>query len=223
MLPEEELKQPEEAIGNSNPRNLNKSQKIMAASLAFFAMAILVLWSVQFKKTISGSLNGSGAATADQLSQEAMPEDNTAVLKVKDTDKDGLNDYDELNIYKTSPYLEDSDSDGIGDKKEMDAGADPNCPEGRSCNGNLQNAAASGAGESAPSDSLKSMLDSLDTSGAAPAPIITDTAGTNPILTDDIDAAALRQLLIQQGIDKAVLDKISDADLMASFEETLQK
>jgi hypothetical protein len=36
-----------------------------------------------------------------------------------------------------------------------------------------------------------------------------------------MDAATLRQLMIEQGMDKAMLDKISDAELMKSFEETL--
>lgn len=48
--------------------------------------------------------------------------------KTKDTDQDGLSDYDELYIYSTSPYLMDSDSDEITDKQEVDEGTDPNCP-----------------------------------------------------------------------------------------------
>src|SRR3989344_3458461 len=50
-----------------------------------------------------------------------------AELSVKDTDGDGLNDYDELYIYKTSPYLEDSDSDGVSDSAEIQKGTNPNC------------------------------------------------------------------------------------------------
>ncbi len=54
-------------------------------------------------------------------------------LKAKDTDQDGLSDYDELNIYGTSPYLPDTDSDGYSDKKEVDDGYDPNCPGDENC------------------------------------------------------------------------------------------
>lgn len=53
--------------------------------------------------------------------------------KTKDTDGDGLVDYDELYVFRTSPYLQDSDSDGFDDKTEIYSGNDPNCPTGNSC------------------------------------------------------------------------------------------
>src|SRR3989344_2262751 len=46
-------------------------------------------------------------------------------LSKKDSDQDGLSDYDELYLYGTSPYLPDSDSDGVSDKREIATGADP--------------------------------------------------------------------------------------------------
>jgi len=54
-------------------------------------------------------------------------------LQNQDSDLDGLDDYSEIYIYKTSAYLEDTDGDGIWDKQEILAGTDPNCPEGQSC------------------------------------------------------------------------------------------
>lgn len=54
-------------------------------------------------------------------------------LKLKDADRDGISDYDEQYLYKTSPYLADSDSDGLLDSEEIVKGSDPNCPEGKNC------------------------------------------------------------------------------------------
>ena len=68
-------------------------------------------------------------------------------MKTKDTDADGLNDYEESYAYATSPYLADSDSDGTGDKEELAAGDDPNCPKGKECLsavGTFETAAATG-------------------------------------------------------------------------------
>ncbi len=66
---------------------------------------------------------------ADQAQQDNKVE----LLKQKDTDHDGLSDYDELYVYHTSPYLADSDSDGIPDAIEVAQGTDPNCPQGKTC------------------------------------------------------------------------------------------
>lgn len=64
----------------------------------------------------------------DVSDQQTMRE-----LKLKDTDHDGISDYDETYVYKTSPYLADSDSDGASDAEEIAKDGDPNCPEGKNC------------------------------------------------------------------------------------------
>ena len=66
-------------------------------------------------------------------SQEELEQERTDALKLADTDGDGVNDYDEQYVFRTSPYLEDSDSDGFPDGKEIAEGYDPNCPRGKTC------------------------------------------------------------------------------------------
>ncbi|MFH0952008.1 MAG: hypothetical protein V1838_02340 [Patescibacteria group bacterium] len=48
--------------------------------------------------------------------------------EVSDSDNDGLNDYDEVKIYKTDPLKADSDGDGHNDGDEVADGFDPNGP-----------------------------------------------------------------------------------------------
>lgn len=60
-------------------------------------------------------------------------EEDPAVLKQRDTDQDGLTDFEELKIYQTSPYLADTDSDGYSDIEEIKAQEDPTCPRGQNC------------------------------------------------------------------------------------------
>ncbi len=101
----------------------------------FFAVG-LSLWSlyahVRSPFFVSRSvLEASRKALAPQNQDDTSQAD--AALKAKDTDHDGLSDYDEINIYHTSPYLADSDSDGIPDGVEVAQGTDPNCPKGKNC------------------------------------------------------------------------------------------
>ena len=43
----------------------------------------------------------------------------------KDSDTDGINDYEEINKYCTNPSLKDTDEDGISDSGEISLGSDP--------------------------------------------------------------------------------------------------
>lgn len=56
---------------------------------------------------------------------ELFIEENKNVLKENDSDNDTINDYDEINIYKTDPNNSDSDGDGLSDKFEIDNLYDP--------------------------------------------------------------------------------------------------
>ena len=214
MLENPEFNNQDDGLKTKLPEPLSKNQKIAAASLAVFAVLIIVLWVAQLRNNIYGPFNapaGNRAAIVAENSDEA--------LKAKDTDGDSLSDYDELNLYNTSPYLADTDSDGFKDGEEIKNNADPNCPAGRDCAaGLLDNAPASGA-PAETNDTLNSLLNQFGAAdqGAAPADLNSDQLNA----LKNIDAVSLRQLLIQQGMPKETLDKISDADLMKSYQETL--
>lgn len=76
----------------------------------------------------------SAVKQSTQQYNDLMAQNNQDLeLRKKDTDRDGLNDYSELKVYKTSPYLADSDSDGLTDALEIAQGQDPNCPKGQQC------------------------------------------------------------------------------------------
>lgn len=124
--------------------------------------------------------------------------------QTKDTDKDGLPDIQELQIYKTSPFLEDSDSDGILDKEEIARGTDPNCPEGTDCRKNY----FSDARDVKQEQIIKGLYESSVASKIAGAGI--------PGLTD---APAIRNFLKQAGIADEVVNQFSDAELREIFDE----
>ena len=142
-----------------------------------------------------------------------------ARLQVLDTDQDGLNDWEELNVHATSPYLADSDSDGASDRDEISEGSDPNCPKGRVCGSGIIGAleaiqediaqedpadsAGKAEGEAPPaefSEQSQQALDALET-GSTPS------------------AEQIRALLRDAGVPEEELSGASDEDLVQLFQE----
>ncbi len=143
--------------------------------------------------------NGPDIKTQEQLMQD---------LKSKDTDHDGLSDYDELYIYHTSPYLADSDSDGIPDKVEIEQGTDPNCPKGQTCGVTAVINPTAGNYTTSSLELPPSALPSADQM------LLAGVFGSNP------DPKVLRQFLIRQGINQKTLDAFSDTELVNLYKDT---
>jgi hypothetical protein len=142
--------------------------------------------------------------TPDQLEAERIEG-----LKLKDTDNDSITDFDETYVFKTSPYLEDSDSDGRSDKDELVAGDNPNCPSGKEC-GPL-GAGAIAVQEPPPADEA-----------AVPELGIQDEQEALDRLTN-LKPEEVRQILRQSGITEEQLQKIDDATLMQLYQESLKE
>lgn len=119
----------------------------------------------------------------------------------RDTDGDGLADYEETNIYGTSPYLADSDSDGAPDSAEIQNGTDPNCPTGKDCSASAE-PAVSAAVPAVPG------FGDIETSTGIPA---------------DVSASDIRQLLRDSGVSDEDLKKLDDAALLEIYRETLKE
>jgi CRISPR/Cas system-associated protein endoribonuclease Cas2 len=138
--------------------------------------------------------------SADTILNEILPKPESEALasKTKDTDGDGLTDYDEVALYATSPYLPDTDSDGFSDGKEVKEGTDPNCKPGEVCGG------------------LRLVTPDTKISDLFPQ------FSTSNVTLKDKTVQEFRQILIDQGFDKENLDKISDTTLLIMLEESLK-
>lgn len=119
-------------------------------------------------------------------------------LQNKDTDGDSISDYDELYRYKTSPYIEDSDSDGKSDSAELKEGTDPNCPAGQAC--------TPIAAVPPQSTNLAENVNATTAEGAVSA-------------TPTLSAAELRTALRNAGVPSATLDAMSDAQLVQLYQD----
>lgn len=156
-------------------------------------------------------------------------------LKSKDTDSDTVSDYDELFSLNTSPYIADSDSDGVNDAKD----AQPNCPSGKSCSGSpVLTTPTDGNGNLTPeflrqalkqSGVAQSTLDALSDSDLQNLykNVIQESAGgengngnTNATSIDDLNnltATEIRKLLVDSGVDATTLQNVDDATLRQIF------
>ncbi len=165
-----------------------------------------------------------------------------AKLQDKDTDGDGLSDYDELLSYNTSPYLKDSDSDGQTDAAEIAKGTDPNCPAGKACAGQQVLTTPTDATGALTPDFLRqalreagvaqTTLDELSNDDLLRLyqNVLQENAGadntnsaTTPTLEDlnNLTPAEIRQLLISSGVDAATLQSVDDATLQQIFDQGL--
>jgi len=170
-----------------------------------------------FIPTISNS-NGVARVQADAESEESQ--------KSKDTDGDGVNDFDELNRYRTSPYLADTDSDGASDREELEQQTDPNCPKGRSCR-EIAPVGLGNAGNDEPDmDIMKEATTGFnippdESDGATAAAELTTEVGANEQLKN-LTPSQLRQLLLDSGkITQEQLQGISDEVLMRAYQEII--
>lgn len=209
-------------LNSSVFKNIPRKQKIAVFILALGAIVIVVFWAWQFNTRLASPFKSPIDNQKNTAVSPNLTDATSTVIDLHnvDTDHDGLSDYDEINIYHTSPYLEDTDSDGIPDGVEVKNSTDPNCPTGKVCNGINDTTAAS--------STLATSTGAAPTSVNIPAlSIPADVASSSQQAIQDAisgkaDATTLRQLLITSGADKAMLDQISDADLMASYQQTLQ-
>lgn len=173
----------------------------------------MIFWILQFRAQL---LRPLGLGENDEPKTKAAK---VVDLKAVDTDADGLKDYDEINVYKTSPYLEDTDSDGLSDKQEVEQGTSPTCPQGKNCGAMEQiKVGTSTQTNLLPATSLPTLDIPLDTNDLG-----FDQNALQGVLSGVADAATLRQLLISSGVNQAELNQISDADLLKSYQETLKK
>ncbi len=196
-------------------KRLTREQKTGFVLLLVFAILVVGLGMLQIRNTIYGPFVIH--LTQTNYDEASLFQDEATRLQSIDTDHDGLNDYEELNFYETSPYLPDTDSDGLGDKLEIEQGTSPLCPEGGDC----------GLFLDAP-DVLTTTTDSI----ISPLAEISDPVAylenfSQGISTEDLaesfeDMDKMRELLLKTGmIDEVELANLTNEELGEIVNEIL--
>ncbi|MCK5416193.1 hypothetical protein KAI92_02075 [Candidatus Parcubacteria bacterium] len=197
----------------SNSQNLSLGRKLIAGALVFFGIFVLIIGIIQLKRGMNEPFKKYNSTENNSVYKNES--DSLLEQKSKDSDSDGLSDYDELNIYKTSPYLEDTDSDGILDKDEIETNQDPNCPIGRDCYGGLADEEPVILESRVPAINISEVQDGINAN-------VDNAVGYEQLLDGTANVKTIREMLISAGIDKKMVNNISDEDLMKSYRETLK-
>jgi hypothetical protein len=184
---------------------ISQEQKVGLFLLFVFAILAVGLGVLQMRNTIYGPFAFKNVApniSADDVNT-------VEAQQLRDTDHDGLSDFDELYIYGTSIYLADTDSDGLSDKQEVDKGTNPLCPEGTQCVGITDE---SSAAENGVTSSLKMLgVDANIDLGETPIDL-------NAALQDP---AQVKKMLIGAGVSADLLKNISDSELMSMVNQIM--
>ncbi|PIX62487.1 hypothetical protein CO057_00575 [Candidatus Uhrbacteria bacterium CG_4_9_14_0_2_um_filter_41_50] len=126
-----------------------------------------------------------------------------------DTDKDTLSDYDELYVYKTSPYLQDTDGDGYNDATEIATSSDPTCAAGADCNT---------ADDIAVGTTLDFGISDVDDTSVSN----TDTTISQiESAISNLSVTEIRQLLIDSGADETLVSTLTDEEVKTLFDAVI--
>lgn len=199
--------------------NLTLKQRQGLYVLIIVIILVLGLWYWQVSRYVGLSLYaGIDPKVLQQeaeLNKQKLQENEARLEEVynTDTDKDGLPDWEETNIYKSSPFLPDTDGDGFNDKIEIDNKTNPNCPEGKECVDNL-------TAETQSSELLnQGLLPSTPNVGQDQLELLKQAFGDNP------DTNFLRTQLLNAASNeeqKAIINSLTDQQLEDFYKEMIQ-
>lgn len=190
--------------GESSEVRFSGEQKIGVGMLLVFAVICISLGMLQIRNRLYAPFALNNSVPGTLKNEINSPE----ALRYRDTDNDGLNDFDELYQHQTSPYLADSDSDGLSDKQEIQEGSNPLCAKGKNCSGPIESG-----------DDIALEQSVTATLGAAPAlDLAEETALKEDVLSDPVQ---LRKLMIGAGMKADLANKMTDQQIMALVAQTL--
>lgn len=189
-------------------KQLTKKERIAFGFVTICGIGAVILGSLSIvsnvKKPFLISYTGPRYLTSAQKDSEEV-----ARQRIADTDEDGISDYDELNIFFTSPYIADSDGDGRADGVEILEGGDPNCALGKTCT--LPEVIQASLGGVAQEEGAQVQVPEGE------IPSLAETVGA----LEQLPIADIRELLKGSGIDEETLAALTDEQVMSLYLEAL--
>lgn len=207
--------EPPESAGAQRPNT-----GMLLAGLVFLTVASLVFGVATTLKNVAAPFQAAAGKESEE--DELVIEQGQSIedLKNQDTDDDGLSDYDEGQVYKTSPYLKDSDADGYDDKQEIATGHDPLCATGKPCSKEVKVAEGEAVGEQGEATNTSN---GPGASTFDPSKYV-DASSQDPFAKlERFGPAEVRALLLEKGLPPDKLQQLSDETIMELYRQTLEE
>jgi hypothetical protein len=191
-------------------QSLTIEQKLLVGVLGVAGVTALVFGLVQVRMSLIRPFTTDVQTLVDLKKRSGPTETELAEqAKKRDTDGDGVSDFDETNVYQTSPYVRDSDSDGEPDNIEIAKGTDPRCARGKTC---------------------LSLSESVAASSTTPGFTIPGTAASGGVDTGmgvaagipPRDAKSIRAYLQSHGWTSAELAQFTDAQILEAYDQSAE-
>ncbi len=205
-------------------QSFTKEQKVGFLLLFVFAIFAVGLGALQIRNTIYAPFAFDDTPESPLANVVSTEEQQTLRLKSIDTDNDGLYDYDEIYLYETSPYIEDTDSDGISDAREIETSTDPLCPKDKKCD-RQDPVTSPTSDQTVTQDPTQQRLQGFLGNNTVMVPKEQQASADQQVFEKLInDPTYLRNILIETGeVSYDKLSEISDEDLVASVKEAMQQ
>lgn len=191
-----------------------KNNHAVEIFLLVIGVSALILGFLRFNSTINNVLNQNKTDNKNYTDYQEQDLQEILDLQNRDTDNDSLSDYDEINIYRTSPYLDDTDSDGYSDKQEIENNEDPLCPRGQKCG--VQ------SGDNQQNDNTKNSLkNNIGNFDQFQPTNNNNSSGSEKFLSGQASLNEIKQMLLQAGLPIEEINKIPDNEIVKMYYETV--
>ncbi len=203
-------------------KKTQRSELVLVGFLFLFGIGSIVFGVVRLQGSIQKpfQVTTTPAQTTNLLEGVDTGGVDIEALKAKDTDGDGLSDYEEIYITHSSPYLWSSAGDGVSDKEKVLRGLDPNCPIGKTCfQGTVATQTPINPATPAPFTGTPSDPNAQKGSTTDP------TQAVNQVLKQfqNKTPQEIRDFLKTQGMPEDQLSKVPDATLQDIYNQGLDK
>lgn len=190
-----------------------REQKFGYAVVVVCGVLAVVLGGFYVSKHIKAPFIISYSGTRFVTGEEAKAAE-VARQKATDTDGDTVSDYDELKIYGSSPYLTDTDSDGLADDVEIASNGDPTCATGAACEDDVNEI-----------DDTSSIEDGriadIRDESAANAAVASSQLAQLKAMLGSLSAADVRTMLVNAGADQARIDAMTDDEVLVLYTDVI--